>query len=212
MSLFIIVVKQIKKNMNLQTYKKFLFNNYELVEKYRQTCIQRVLFNCIDIPTRNLVLYHGTPHADEILQQGFRIDKFSGTQPMGVGVYLTPDKRLAEYFGNKILQVHVKLREALDFSADALIGFREIRDEFFDRIVTIIDKNRLMYIGDKKGAILNEEASLVQSNLFTDLLKDGGYDSIHSFTDTAGGINGRDMNQWVVMNKRLIQKIEPCSN
>lgn len=56
-----------------------------------------------------MVLYHGTYHAEEILNEGFALDKnhSCGVPRFGYGVYFTDNKDIAYDFGDEILEVEM---------------------------------------------------------------------------------------------------------
>ena len=226
--------------MNLTVYQRLIADNKTLVNNYRQIYIKNILFHCIEAPTSKLQLFHGTSNenANKILKDGFKIEKFSGTQPMGVGVYLTPDSYLARYFGKTILAVDVKLKSSLLFTYDALKNFKSLQDEFFDKMLKVIsesknvskdktfiakilrqmeDKN-LPMLAEKRGTstkqlatqnAFKEETTVVFSNLIADVVDNSGYTSLHTYDDIHGGINGRPMNQWILTNLNEIVKVKP---
>mgnify|MGYP001805821149 CR=1 FL=1 len=225
--------------MNLAVYQRLLADNKAVVNNYRQNYIKNILFHCTEAPTSKLQLFHGTSNenANKILQDGFKIEKFSGTQPMGVGVYLTPDSNLARYFGNAILAVDVKLKSSLVFTYNALKNFKFLQDEFFDKMLKIISESKNVSkdktfkakilrqmeaqylpmlaknrgISPKQLAIQNafkEETTAVFSNLIADVVDNSGYTSLHTYDDIYGGINGRPMNQWILMNLNEIVKVK----
>lgn len=60
-----------------------------------------------------MILYHGTNYAEEILSEGFRLNKnhTCGVPRFGYGVYFTDNKDIAYDFGDVILEVEIKANE-----------------------------------------------------------------------------------------------------
>jgi hypothetical protein len=143
--------------MNLIGYQNFLANNNRLVSAYKNFCTRNVVRQCEELPKITLNLFHGTSqtNADAIIQDGFKLDRFSGTKPMGVGVYLTEDLFLAKYFGNTMLDIKVKLERAIDFTFEALRGFKKLDEKFFSRIKTVLNADKSTFLG--KSEVIEQE-------------------------------------------------------
>ena len=133
--------------MNEIIYSRFIQNNKQLVQDYNKKCKKHVVQNCDEFKKINQPLYHGTTkeNSQSILNSGFRIDRFNGTQQQGIGVYTAPDIDTAKTFGEKILVLDATLVKLLNMSTRAHIEFEGLRTEFRKKIKAAIKSQQDEY-------------------------------------------------------------------
>ena len=108
-------------HMNEIIYNRFILNNPQLIQDYGKKCKKHVVQNCDTYKNVRQPLYHGTTdvNAQSILNNGFRIDRFNGTQQQGIGIYTACDDDTAKTFGEKILVLDASLAKLLNMTAKA---------------------------------------------------------------------------------------------
>ena len=185
--------------MNKIIYNKFITNNKPLVQELRETCAKNIIKNSDEIKGYPSIVYHGTKQecAEQILANGFIIDRFRGTQPFGIGVYTAFDKETAEEFGDKILTLEVFPNSILRIGNRLIYDFNGLMEDYTRKIKKVFLKNKDEYyskdewikkveectndtcefLAKKKGITVEEQAtnmtlqkesSIIFANLFDD--------------------------------------------
>lgn len=137
--------------MDFEIYQRFNDNNKRLVKSFDKAAKNQVIKYFRPGYSPDYELFHGTSSesAEKIIDEGFILDSYNGTHAMGNGVYLTPDRDIADIFSyrgeGKVLKVDVDLQSPAEYSGDALIGLRKFKDEFFEKIRAIFVANRGSY-------------------------------------------------------------------
>ena len=122
--------------MNEITYNKFIKNNPQLIQDYGKKCKKHVVQNCDEYIDVNQILYHGTSkeNAQSILNNGFIIDRYNGTQTQGIGVYSAFDENTARTFGKDILILDTTFAKLLNMAGRAYQEFNGLKSEFIKKI------------------------------------------------------------------------------
>ena len=200
--------------MDKISYYKFIKNNPQLVQDYGKKCKKHVVQNCDEYIDVNQILYHGTTktNAQNILDNGFIIDRFNGTQVQGIGIYTALDDDTARTFGEKILILDTSLAKLLNMVGKAHQEFNGLKSEFIKKIKSALGSQKNEYftadeweqkiegkidstceilarmrgisVQEKaEDTLLTEESSIVLSNMFDETItKQKGKSAILSQT------------------------------
>ena len=222
--------------MNKVTYKNFLINNPQLVQDYSKKCKKNVVQNCDEYNAINQTLYHGTStkNAQSILNNGFLVDRYNGTQTQGIGVYTAFDDDTAKTFGEKVLKLDATFAKLLDMSTKAHKEFNGLKSEFIKKIKQAIRAQQNEYFfpdeWDEKvdekidstseilakirgisvretaeNSVLTEESSIILANMFDEeLTRQKGRSAILSQTN---GTFMEPIEQIVIRNLDEIKSI-----
>lgn len=225
-----------KKHMNEVIYNRFLLNNPQLEQDYSKKCKKNVVQNCDEYPNTRQKLYHGTKkeNAKSILDNGFTIDRFSGTQQQGIGVYCAVDADTAKTFGEKILIIDAQLEKLLNMSSRAHLEFDGLKSEFIKKIKSALGTQKHEYFSvdewEQKVAeridstceilarirgipvqekaedtLLTQEASIILANMFDEeIAKQKGKSAILSQTR---GVFMEPIEQIVIRDSNEIKSV-----
>ena len=200
--------------MNEIIYNRFLINNPQLVTDYNKRCKKQVIRNCDEYNAVNRTLYHGTTeeNAQSILNNRFLVDRYSGTQTQGIGVYTALDDETAKTFGKKVLKLDTNLAKLLDMSTKAHKEFNGLKSEFIKKIKQALGTQQSEYFSPDEwnekiegkidstseilarirgvsvrdtaeNSVLMEESSIILANMFDEeLARQKGQSAILSQT------------------------------
>lgn len=223
--------------MNNVTYYNFLINNKKMINNFSNSCQKNVIKNCDEFNNKEHTLYHGTTpeNAQKIREKGFVIDRFYGTQPMGIGIYTAFDRETAQEFGDCTVSLNVYLNSIIRMTNEALNQLTKIQKSYIEKIKRELSSNSNEYfekseleeniskqlgdvcsfLAEKEGVpvfekakdmVFQKESSIILSNLLDDELTQRSPKS--AILSSTLGIYMYPIQQLVIRNPDEIKTIE----